>query len=763
MINPKGEQDLSRLLMSLNANLDDINKYKNNEYNIFYFLKKLIISRINYSLYRCNFFSNNYRERKRKKYNKHNPFNIKINVNSLKNDIHRYAIENGLNTDKIGNANRVTAIVTSYNHNKFLKERIESILNQTYQLIDIIIVDDCSTDGSQDTIRNYSLNYPDRIKFIFNEKNSGSVFSQWKKGIDLAESDLIWICESDDSCEPDFVETLVKHFCDRSVTLAFGKIQYIDKDGKVRPGLDKYRESAEPGIWRKPLRRPAKAWFARGFGIKNVIPNVGGSIWRKSEISARLWENVLQYKIMGDWYLYLILSGSGQIAYEPESVSYFRIHDNNTSVLAQSDISYFHEYKSIITSIYNRWGSSNIGIKRFIKSCNSVYNGANPGRLEFDNVINRAELSRIERTQYHVMIGILGFSYGGGEIFPIQLANILKKNGILVSILQYNDNNNASEILNMLDPGIPVYTMAHVMKTGVDRFLSDAGVSVFHSHVLHFERKLLSRHKLSVPYMVTLHGSYESIDQSKRQLKTIYNNVDIFCYLTDRNIQPFRLAGIKGLDKFRRFKNGIALPAEVSNLSRELLGIPDDSVVYTLVARGIKGKGWVETVAAFQELVRRIENRRVDLILVGEGDEAKAARHLANHSKNIHFLGFRRDVHDIYRLSDVALCPSRFKGESAPLCLLEAMQVGKPVLATDVGEIRNITSENERNCGIIIVAQEDDAAFVKSLSSAMELLLDDSKRSEWSRLAFTIGQRYDIGTVADAYMDCYRSLIEKTL
>ena len=105
----------------------------------------------------------------------------------------------------------VSVIIPNYNHAKFLKERIESVLNQTYKNFEIIILDDKSTDDSVGIIKQYAdNNYVKHI--LINEKNSGSPFRQWLKGFELAKGELIWIAESDDSCENSFLYTLVSEF-----------------------------------------------------------------------------------------------------------------------------------------------------------------------------------------------------------------------------------------------------------------------------------------------------------------------------------------------------------------------------------------------------------------------------------------------------------------------------------------------------------------------------------------------------------------------
>ena len=90
----------------------------------------------------------------------------------------------------------VSVIVPNYNHARYLRQRIESVLGQTYQDFEVILLDDCSTDESRSVLGEYAKD--PRVRIEFNEKNSGSTFKQWNKGVRLARGEYIWIAESDD-------------------------------------------------------------------------------------------------------------------------------------------------------------------------------------------------------------------------------------------------------------------------------------------------------------------------------------------------------------------------------------------------------------------------------------------------------------------------------------------------------------------------------------------------------------------------------------
>src|SRR6267378_5588953 len=81
----------------------------------------------------------------------------------------------------------VSVIVPNYNHARYLRQRIESVLGQTYKDIEVILLDDCSTDESRAIISEYSAD--PRVKVVLNEVNSGSTFKQWKKGMGLAHGE----------------------------------------------------------------------------------------------------------------------------------------------------------------------------------------------------------------------------------------------------------------------------------------------------------------------------------------------------------------------------------------------------------------------------------------------------------------------------------------------------------------------------------------------------------------------------------------------
>lgn len=108
---------------------------------------------------------------------------------------------------------KISVIIPNYNHSQYLKQRIDSVLNQTYRDFEVIILDDNSKDNSREIIQHYH-GHPKISHIIYNEVNSGSTFKQWEKGIELANGEYIWIAESDDYCDSNFLKIMYQRFKD---------------------------------------------------------------------------------------------------------------------------------------------------------------------------------------------------------------------------------------------------------------------------------------------------------------------------------------------------------------------------------------------------------------------------------------------------------------------------------------------------------------------------------------------------------------------
>jgi glycosyltransferase involved in cell wall biosynthesis len=219
----------------------------------------------------------------------------------------------------------VSVIVPCYNHAPFLRQRLDSIFCQTFQDVEVIILDDCSTDESLSILQEFG-NRPN-VSLFANQQNVGT-FAQWQKGIQAATGDIIWIAEDDDYCEPEFLETLLPFFNDAEIRLAYCNSHAVDDQGNVTRDLyiNHYYENLPVKKWHQDYKNSLDIELNHGLAIKNTIPNVSAVLFRKLSITEELENRLRQHTCGGDWMLYLHVLKDGTIGHSGRTLNYHRRH-----------------------------------------------------------------------------------------------------------------------------------------------------------------------------------------------------------------------------------------------------------------------------------------------------------------------------------------------------------------------------------------------------------------------------------------------------
>jgi glycosyltransferase involved in cell wall biosynthesis len=187
--------------------------------------------------------------------------------------------------------------------------------------------------------------------------------------------------------------------------------------------------------------------------------------------------------------------------------------------------------------------------------------------------------------------------------------------------------------------------------------------------------------------------------------------------------------------------------------SRAELGIPEGSPLIVEVARFAPQKGQATVLRATAALRERLGDVRV--LFVGEGETEAAVRAEAEAlgAGWASFLGRREDVPALLRLGDVAVLPST--GEGLPMSLIEAIVLGTPVVATDVGDIRWLI---ETTGAGICVATGDQIGFERACG---ELIADASLRERLGEAGIAAGDDFDAPLMVERYEEVFRAAIEK--
>lgn len=247
-------------------------------------------------------------------------------------------------------SNLVSVIVPNYNHAQYLDIRLKSILAQTYTDFEIIILDDNSIDNSKEIIKRYEKDV--HISHIIcNKTNSSSPFIQWNRGFQYAKGDLIWIAESDDYCEPTFLENVVAEFERNSnLSFAFSRSIKIDENGNKGNIL-------QP-MFASDVRLNGKEFNMKFLIWGNKVWNASSVVFRKSN-ALTVNKQYMDFRGAGDWLFWIEMAEKGDVAVISEPLNYYRIYSKNTTnfmrMNGMEDVEDKKIYDFIISNYHLSW------------------------------------------------------------------------------------------------------------------------------------------------------------------------------------------------------------------------------------------------------------------------------------------------------------------------------------------------------------------------------------------------------------------------
>ena len=234
---------------------------------------------------------------------------------------------------------KVSVIVPNYNYGRFLSQRMESILSQTFQDMEIILLDDCSTDNSQAILSQYAT-HPLVSHIIFNEKNSGSPFAQWQKGIDLAQGEYIWIAESDDYCEPTLLATLVASLNQYpTAAIAFAGAILVDENGNSIEREFDYWHKYEDGSVRF---YSSKSYFRKLLMWRCSVYNASGALFRR-DLYLHIDKRYATLRYCADWLFWIEMTLCGDVVEIRKKLNRFRMHTDSVTARFEKTKGVFEE------------------------------------------------------------------------------------------------------------------------------------------------------------------------------------------------------------------------------------------------------------------------------------------------------------------------------------------------------------------------------------------------------------------------------------
>lgn len=221
---------------------------------------------------------------------------------------------------------KITVVTPSYNQGEFIRDTIESVLNQTYDNIEYIVMDGGSTDQTVDILRSYG----DRI--IWRSEKDGGQADAVNKGIRIAEGEIIGWLNSDDTYYPDTIEKAVKALQEHpDVDMIYGEGCYVDREGNetelYATRLFDHESLAKECV----ICQPA------AFFTKEIVEKVG------------LLRADLQ--LCMDYELWMRISQQGKIMYVPYVLATSRMYEDNKTLSRRNEV-----YREVCREVKRHYG-----------------------------------------------------------------------------------------------------------------------------------------------------------------------------------------------------------------------------------------------------------------------------------------------------------------------------------------------------------------------------------------------------------------------
>lgn len=247
---------------------------------------------------------------------------------------------------------KVSVIVPNYNYARYIESRLQSIFRQTHPVFEVIVLDDMSTDDSLTAIAEVAAAAGRRIDLVRNDVNSGSVFRQWRKGVERARGDYVWIAEADDDAEETFLQTLLARMTRDGASFGFADSWQVGSEGeRLGETYKPYLGEEAPGAFEASFSADGLEFAGRYLSVKNVILNVSGAVFKRQALLDAMdavGEELFAFKVAGDWRLYVELcaQAGAVVAYEASSLNGHRRHQGSVTTSLNNQ-KHFAEIRSV--------------------------------------------------------------------------------------------------------------------------------------------------------------------------------------------------------------------------------------------------------------------------------------------------------------------------------------------------------------------------------------------------------------------------------
>ncbi|MDG3003073.1 glycosyltransferase [Paludisphaera mucosa] len=655
---------------------------------------------------------------------------------------------------------KVSVIVPNYRHAPYLEERLRSVFEQTVRPHEIIFLDDASPDDSVEVARRLAPLSPVPMRIVVNDRNSGSTFRQWMKGMELATGDLIWLAESDDACHPQFLERLLPEFHDRDVVLAYAQSALIGPKSEAwAADFLAHTDDLDPQRWRSRYTAEAAEEAELGLSQKNTIPNASAVVFRKPE-RLDFAAELAGMRFAGDWLFYAMMLRGGKIAFVPESLNSYRRHEQSVSFQSIKADTHAEETLHVKFRIFETFDVSLDAMARSLGQTLFEYDMMTE---RFDlkraalmsNARAAAPLARIRelmrrrlgvQAELKVLLVVDGSETGLAATSTIHLANALaREHQVFICCASPADENEGfrsqlNDRVVLLEGTLGNTPWSSPRPMGVEP-ASRARATIL--------QELIRFHEIDV-----IHSRHERADRLVAQINGDLN-LPWFVHLAEGRGGWFEERPAGGNAGSSRpvdmvsgvFYEGVASPAlaeESPELSRKrwiplFPGMQPDAVVESrtppiarrdaeflvfLIAGGSETQGDCADAMSAVRVLNRLPaaergGRRVRLVLTGSASVALHGQGGSTANRVALTSSDPRDSMAVLAQCDAALAPHENLAAETSSYIAAALACHLPIIAPDRGPIHDVLTLDRRTAGLAAPSNEHGSLEVDRMVTAM--------------------------------------------
>lgn len=378
-------------------------------------------------------------------------------------------------------------------------------------------------------------------------------------------------------------------------------------------------------------------------------------------------------------------------------------------------------------------------------------------------VLNNLRQYSFLTSRKNILLVAPDFEIGGGQILIVRIANFLST---YHNVYLYNARPSLkkSSIVSMLLPSVKILTSTGEAKD-LNQYINSLHIDIVNSHIWWADKLVYYAVKDSkhVRWVLCMHGCYEALLENpdwdsdfKNIVKEVLLTADYDVYVTPKNHRIFEYLNLDG-EQIRQIYTGYERQALIP-YTRQELNISESSIIFGIVSRAIPEKGWEEAICATIRLNKLFP---CDLLLVGTGQYADQLKIKYREYSFIHFVNatkYPSEWISYVQLFDVAMLPTYFISESLPNAVIEYLAYNKPVISTNIGEIKKmVSSEDGRHAGIILEL-ENNYLKVDDLYEAMKKMAEDSfYRATCAQNARHMFSQFDMKNFINRYGELFFS------